>query len=139
MAITSGKGFEVRIGDGEETEAFTLIPNITVNTGGFSPVWETEDITSHSTSGNAREFAKTLYAFNDLAFTFIYDESEATHVSLDAQSLLLTPNNYQIEYPDGTEKQFSGLVVGFEREAQVDATSKVACTIKVSGPMTAVV
>ena len=103
---------------------------------------DTEDVTSHDSTGAWEEVVATILRSGELSFDIVYDPAGATH-KYAAGGLLYdlvqrTANTYTLVFPDtgATEWVFSAYVTGFQPTAPVDGALTAAVTMKITGQPT---
>lgn len=135
MAGMDGFGVQLQRGDGEETEQFTAIADVTsLNPPGMTR--ETIDVTSHDSADAWMEFLGGLKDPGEVSAEINYQPTE--HDSLVADFEDAAPRNYKIVFPDsgGTTWTFAALLTGFEPEVPYDDKATASLTFKVTGKPT---
>ena len=105
------------------------------NIPGPSLSLDTEDVTTHDQAVAFEEVVGTILRSGEVTLDIVYDPADATH---DAGTGLI----YRMEdriysffkqiFPDDTEWEFSGYVVGFEPTAPVDGALTASVKIKIT-------
>lgn len=138
MAKLSSYGTKIYRGT---SGAGTLIAQVQ-NISGPGLSLDTEDVTSHDSTGAWEEVVGTILRSGEVSMDIIYDPAGATH-KYAAGGLLhdlvsRTANTYTIVFPDtgATEWVFSALVTGFEPDMPVDGALTATVTLKVTGAIT---
>lgn len=133
----SGYGTLLKAGDGTTpTEVFTTIAEVKDISG---PGMEqgTEDVTTHSSPGRAREFIPTLLDGGEVSFdvNLIFDATQGPASGLYDDMIDGTRRNYQLAFPtDGNDVcLFAAYVTGYEPDAPVDGVLGASITLKVTG------
>lgn len=110
--------------------------------GGPGLALDTEDVTSHDSTGGWEEVVGTILRSGEVSLDIVYDPAHATH-KYSAGGLLhdlvsRTAVSYSLVFPDtgSTTWSFSALVTGFEPSAPVDGALTAAVTMKVTGAVT---
>lgn len=96
------------------------------------PVRETADVTHLASPDGTREFIGTLRDGGEASVTFNFTDA-AYEIASD---LFLEDDlqEFKVEYPDGGEEDFAGIVTGKPSEPiEVDSVRRFSLPIKVSG------
>ena len=139
-AAISAYGVALQLGDGEVTEAFTTIAEVT-DLPSPAPTLGTTDVTPHDGTG-WREFIPTLLEMAEFTITVNYVPTETTHLNTDGGLLYeLTQkrlSNYKIVFPDtgNTEWEFAAYVTAFTPNGPVDGGLEAQVTFRPSGSPT---
>ena len=105
---------------------------------------DTEDVTSHDSTGGWEEVVGTILRSGELSCDMVYDPAHATHKYAAGGVIYDLVQKTAIEltmvFPDvgTTTWTFSGLWVGFEPNAQVDGALTATAKFKLSGQPTLV-
>ena len=105
---------------------------------------DTEDVTSHDSTGGWEEVVGTILRSGELSLDIVYDPAHATHKyaagGLIYDLVQKTEIELTMEFPDAgtTTWTFSGLWVGFEPNAPVDGALTATAKFKLSGQPTLV-
>lgn len=134
MAGLDAFGTQLQRGDGEASETFTAIANITE----ISPPAierETLDVTAHDSPDAWREFLGGLKDGGEVSTDVNYDPREHDTLTEDFEDT--DPRNYKIVWP-GTlgSVDFTAILTGFEPGAPHDDKLSASLTWKVSGKPT---
>ncbi|MBW2084434.1 MAG: outer capsid protein Hoc [Deltaproteobacteria bacterium] len=139
----SSFGTLLKIGDGAEpTENFTTIAEV-LDITGPSLSLDTEDVTSHDSTGGWEEHIGTILRSGEVTFDINYIPTHGTHdasTGLVADMMNRTLRNFQLVFPDAgqTTWSFSALVTGMEPSAPVAGRLQSSITLKISGQPTLV-
>jgi predicted secreted protein len=137
-------GTVLKMGDGETEETFTAIAEV-VSISGPSFSLDTEDVTSHDSTGGWEEMIATVLRSGEVTLDLNYVPTADTH---DADTGLLAAKlarrlvNWQLIFPDAllevdrTTWEFAGYVTAFEPSAPHDGKLAASVTIKPTGVMT---
>lgn len=139
MGISSF-GTLLKMGDGASPEVFTTIAEV-LDISGPSLALDTEETTSHSSTGGWEEFVATILRSGEVSFSVNYDPVGATH---DASTGLIsdmenrTLRNFQLVFPDtgSTTWSFAAYVTGFEPGMPVAGKLSADVSLKISGQPT---
>jgi len=107
--------------------------------GGPGLSLDTEDVTTHDSTGGWEEVVGTILRSGELSMDIVYDPADAT---ADATTgLVYAMENriscfFKVTFPDTTEWSFTGYVTGFEPSAPADGALTASVTIKVNGAPT---
>jgi predicted secreted protein len=137
-AINS-QGTLLQIGDGATpTEAFTTIVGCGDLTGPGT-TRDTQDVTSHTSTGGYREFITTLRDGGEVSCD-IYWVFDASQTLLEDAFDSNASVNFQIVFTDAgnTTYGFAGLVTDLSFSAPVEGALTRSLTLKVTGPVTEV-
>jgi hypothetical protein len=99
---------------------------------------DTEDVTSHDSTGAWEEVVGTILRSGEVTLDIVYDPGGATHaallVDLAARTIITT---YTLDFPDAvTIWDFNALVVGFEPGAPVGGALTAVVKFKLTGAPT---
>ncbi|MFE0270809.1 phage tail tube protein [Streptomyces sp. NPDC058992] len=135
MAGMDGFGVQLKRGDGEVSETFTAIADVT-NLSGPGLSRETLDVTSHGSPDAYMEFLGGLKDPGEVSVDINYQP--AVHDVLVADFDDPEPRNYQIVFPDtgATTWTVKAILTGFEPEVPYDDKATAALTFKISGKPT---
>lgn len=117
---------------GETLAAIAYISNI--SGPGLSA--DTEDVTTHDSTGAWEEHVVTVLRSGELTLDIVYDPAEGSH---DATTGLLAmlearlPVGFEIVFPDTTAWAFAAVVTGFEPSAPHDGALTASVKLKVTG------
>jgi hypothetical protein len=137
MGAISSFGTQLKIGDGQGTEAFTTIAEV-MDISGPSLSQGTQEVTPQTAPNRARVFIATLLDGGEVSFDINYEPAGATH---DQTTGLIkdmtdgTLRNFQTVFPDAatTTWSFAAFITGFEPSAPVDGALTASVTFKISG------
>lgn len=109
-----------------------------INISGPSLSVDTEDVTTHDSSGANEEHVATVIRSGELTLEIEYDPVAATHDGTTGLIKRLTdklPVQYQLVFPDAaaTEWTMDGYTSGFEPGEPHDGALTASVTIKVTG------
>jgi predicted secreted protein len=132
------KGTILAVGDGvTPTEGFSPIAECKSITG---PQFEgaTIDVTTHSTSGNYREFKANILDPGSLDFEINFVGTDAQHKMLLNDQAAQTEKNYKLTTKDSTPAVFllRCQVIRYNFSFPVDNVQTAALSLKVIGPPT---
>ena len=101
---------------------------------------DTEDLTSHDSTGAWEEHVGTILRSGEVTFKIAYDPAGATHKNA-AGGLLYdlaarVANTYSIVFPGPVTWSFSALITGFEPDAPVEGGLTANCKMKLTGQPT---
>ncbi|GHF73915.1 phage tail tube protein [Streptomyces thermodiastaticus] len=131
MAGLDAYGIALERGDGQSTETFAAIANVT-SVKGPEIERETYDVTAHDSPDGWREFIGGLKDGGDVTLTVNYDPRE--HDTLIADYADADPRNYKLVFPQGLGTwQLKLILTKFSQEAPVDDKLSAEITFKVSG------
>ncbi|MFE3495258.1 phage tail tube protein [Streptomyces sp. NPDC059175] len=135
MAGMDGFGVQLKRGDGEVSETFTAIADVT-NLSGPGLSRETLDVTSHGSPDAYMEFLGGLKDAGEVSADINYQP--AVHDVLVADFDDAAPRNYQIVFPDtgATTWTVKAILTGFEPETPYDDKATASLTFKISGKPT---
>lgn len=120
-------------GDGESTESFAAIANVTsISPASLSR--DTYDVTAHDSTDGWREFIGGLKDGGEVSIDVNYNPG--THDTLITDLDDVDPRNYKIAFPDGAEWSFPAIMTGFEPDAPHDGKLTASLTFKVAGKPT---
>jgi len=100
---------------------------------------DTEDVTSHDSTGGWEEVVGTILRSGEVTLDIVYDPAHATHTGLltdlAARTLITT---FHLVFSDdaATEWDFDAFVTGFEPTAPVDGALTATVKFKLSGDPT---
>jgi len=136
-----GYGTLLKMGDGAGTaEVFTTIAEVGDIAGpGFSV--DTNDVTSHDSTGAMREFKPGLIDPGETSFPIWFQPDAATH---DATTGLLSVmnaraiRNWKMIFPNAalSEAAFAAMITKFDVKGPVAGVISADITLKISGPIT---
>lgn len=119
--------------------ALTATAQVT-NISGPSLSLDTEDVTTHDSSGAWEEVVGTILRGGEITLDIAYDPAEDTHDATAGNGLLSrmegkTKTDFSIVFPDSasTTWNFDGYVTGFESDAAHDGALTASVTIKLDG------
>ena len=119
----------------------TAIANVS-NISGPGLSLDTEDVTSHDSTGGWEEVVGTILRSGEITLDIIYDPDNATH-KYAAAGLLhdlvsRTAQTYNLYFSDSTPApwQFSALVTGFNPGMPVGGALTASVTMKITGAPT---
>lgn len=118
--------------------AIAQIQNIT----GPGLALDTEDVTTHDSTGGWEEVVGTILRSGEVTFDLIYDPNHATHRNaaggLLADLVARTLQSYAITFPStaAVSWTFNAFVTGFEPGAPFDGALTASVTMKVTGQPT---
>lgn len=134
MAKFVAKGTQLQVGDGEEPEVFTTIPQVgdIDGPGGDS---EEIDVTDHDSPGNTDETLPGTVNPGDLSFPIHYDPDLVLHNQLFNDQKGQTVRNYRIVYTTAGDKTFGfpAFVKQFRQAAPVKGALRWNLTLRVAG------
>lgn len=132
MSGINAFGTELRRGDGEQSESFVAVAELTSITGpGLTR--NTIDVTSHQSEEGWMEFLGGLKDAGQVTAEARYDPSE--HDSLVEDFDDENPRTYEMAFPDPDETvwQFEAILTGFNPTAPHDGALGASITFKVTG------
>jgi len=103
---------------------------------------DTEDVTSHDSTGGWEEVVGTILRSGEVSIDIVYDPNAATHKNaaggLLADLVSRTAQTYAITWPSSAAVSwtFSAYVTGFEPSASVDGALTATATFKITGQPT---
>jgi len=103
---------------------------------------DTEDVTSHDSTGAWEEVVATILRSGEVGFDIVYDPADATQKNaaggLLADMIARASTTFTLVFPDtgSTEWVFTAFVTGFEPSAPVDGALTAAVTMKLTGQPT---
>ncbi|GFH38917.1 phage tail tube protein [Streptomyces pacificus] len=135
MGGMDGFGVQLKRGDGEVSETFTAIADVT-NLSGPGLSRETLDVTSHGSPDAYMEFLGGLKDAGEVSADINYQP--AVHDVLVDDFDDPAPRNYQIVFPDSgaTTWTVKAILTGFEPEMPYDDKATASLTFKISGKPT---
>lgn len=134
-------GTLLKIGDGATpTEGFTTIAEV-LDISGPALKANTEDVTSHSSTGGWEESIPTTLAAGEVTFDVNFIPTTATQSQTSGLLRDLknkTKRNFQLVFPDtgSTTWPFAAYVTGFEPKAPVKGKLSAAVTLMITGQPT---
>lgn len=136
----SSFGTYLKIGDGATPEAFTTIAEV-LDIAGPDLSLDTEDATSHDSTGGWEEVIGTILRSGEVTFDVNYNPAGATHdasTGLIADMVARTRRNFQLVFPDSgnTTWAFTALVTSFAPAAPVAGVLRASLTLKPTGQPT---
>lgn len=105
---------------------------------------DTEDVTSHDSTGGWEEVVATILRSGELSYDIVYDPANATHknaaAGLIGDMVARTATTYSMVFPDvaATTWSFSAFVTGFKPSAPVSGKLAAAVKMKITGQPTLV-
>lgn len=134
-----GFGTQVKRGNGAGTaETFTAIAQIIGDVEGPTLELSTVEATSHSSTSNYREYLANLVEPGEISFKIAYIVDDAQHEGLQTDLTSRVTRNFRVEWPDGYEVGFAGLVTKFSKSAPMEDMLTMDVTIKITGVITEV-
>ena len=103
---------------------------------------DTEDVTSHDSTGAWEEVVATILRSGEVGFDIVYDPAHATHKNaangLLADLISRASTTFTLVFPDSasTEWVFTAFVTGFSPTAPVGGALTASVTMKLSGQPT---
>lgn len=101
---------------------------------------DTEDVTSHDSTGAWEEVVATILRSGDISVDIVYDPAAATHKNaaggLLADLVSRTAQTYSITFTGPVVWEFSAFVTGFEPSAPVDGALTASVSMKPTGQPT---
>lgn len=139
-SAVSSFGTYLKIGNGGTPESFTTIAEV-LDIEGPELELDTEEVTSHSSTGGWEEFVGTILRSGEVSFEVNYVPTHATHdasTGLIADMKARTLRNFQLIFPDGssTTWSFAAYVTGMNPSAPVSGKLGAEITLKISGQPT---
>ena len=139
MAISSF-GTKLRIGDGATPENFVDIAEV-LDITGPSLSLDTEDATSHGSTGGWEEVVGTILRSGDVTFDLNFIPTEGTHnhaTGLLRDMANRTKRNFEYVFTDpvSTKWSFTALVTAFGPSAPVTGKLTASVTLKLTGQPT---
>ena len=123
-------------------EALATIAQVT-NFGGPSLALDTEDVTTHDSTGAWEEVIATVLRTSELTLDIVYDPVDNTHDYTGGLGLVDKLDNkelgrFVITFPDAasTKWYFSAYVTGFEPGAPHDGALTASVSLKIDGAPT---
>lgn len=120
--------------------ALTAIAYIS-NIGGPSLAADTEDVTTHDSTGGFEEHVVTILRSGEVTLELVYDPNAATHGATSGLLAKLedkTCAQYQIAFPGPYNWTFDGYCNTFEPSAPADGALTATASLKVTGQPTLV-
>jgi hypothetical protein len=107
------------------------------NIGGPGLALDTEDVTSHDSTGAWEEVVATILRSGEVTLDIVYDPAGGTHD--DTTGLVYRLDNrirshFDLIFRSTNNWTFFGFVTGFEPSAPVDGALTASVTIKIDGP-----
>lgn len=130
-------GTLLKIGDGGGSEVFTTIAEV-LDISGPNFTLDTEEVTSHSTTGNYKEYIATLKDGGECTFSCNF-YGAATQVALWDDYDNRTRRNFQIKFTNTTDDDtitFAAFITNIGHEAPVAGVLTRPVTLKVTGQPT---
>ena len=109
------------------------------NLGGPSLSVDTEDVTTHDQATAFEELVATIIRSGEVPMDLVFDPADATHDASTGLTYRLEDKIYsffKMIFPDDTEWEFSGYVIGFEPQAPVDGALTAAVKLKITSQPT---
>jgi len=102
---------------------------------------DTEDVTSHDSTGAWEEVVGTILRSGEVTLDIVYDPGDATYANAGAGLLAdlvarTLVADFHLVFPDATEWDFDAFVVGFEPTAPVGGALTATAKFKLSGQPT---
>lgn len=97
---------------------------------------DTEDVTTHDSTGAWEEHVVTILRTGELSLDIVYDPAASTH---DASTGLISllearyPAGFSLVFPDSTTWAFAAAVTGFEPSAPHDGALTASVKLKLTG------
>lgn len=130
-----GFGTQFKRGDGNSPESFVAIAEVT---GGMMPDLSKDavDATHHRSPNRYREFISGLRDGGEIEVVanFVPGSSDVDDMFTDYNAD--AARNYQIVWTDGSEFEFSGILIGLSMDPPLDDKMSVTMRFKVSGQPT---
>lgn len=123
-------GTTLNRGDGESSETFTPLANVT-NITPPSISRDTEDVTAHDSPDGWREFIGLLKDGGEVSIDINYNPT--VHDTLLDDFDDVDPRNYNVTFPDASVWSFAAILTGFEPDAPHDGKLAASLTFKVTG------
>jgi predicted secreted protein len=135
----SSFGTQFQISDGAATPVFATIANV-MDISGPEYTLDTEEVTSHSSTGGYKEYLPTLKDGGNVSFDMLFI-NDATQASLWDAYEAREVTDFKIIFPITDETlddtiDFSGIVTSIGINAPVSGTLRRNVTIKVTGQAT---
>jgi len=130
----SAFGTLLKLGDGEEPEAFTAIAEVTELSGpGMS--LEPLELTHHESTGAWKEFTGGLLDGGEISLSVNFLPTNSTHTGLRDVMVSRVARNFQLVFPDSaaTTWQFAALVTGYEPKEPVGGKLSADIKLKLTG------
>ncbi|MFO7905800.1 MAG: phage tail tube protein [Pirellulaceae bacterium] len=129
------QGIELKIGDGEDPEEFTVIPEIKTfsGPGGSATVIDVTDLQSA-----AKEKRMGLQDEGQLTFDINYIPADTEHAALRTARADQAETNFEMVFTDDPETTwaFSAFVTGFSVSGGVDGVVEASVTLEITGAIT---
>lgn len=134
MAAVNAFGTIFGIGDGEISESFTPVAEVT-NISGPSLSRDSIEVTSHGSTDGYREYIPGLTDGGEVTIDLNWNHTSHDDVwdLIDSEENNV---NFEVLFPDATSFIFSGHATGFEVTAPIDDKLTASVTFKVSGQPT---
>jgi predicted secreted protein len=137
----SSFGTLLKIGDGgSPTETFTTIAEVQ-DISGPDLKLNTEEATSHSSTGGWKESVATILEAGDVTFEIGFVPTHATHsysAGLIKDMVNRTKRNFKLVFPDtgATTWTFSAFVTKFQPKAKVKGKLEASVGLEITGQPT---
>lgn len=134
----AAKGAKIQIGDGTSpTEVFADIPSLR-NVSGPNFTAESQDATTHDTSGNYRELVPTFLSGGEITFEMLWDPSNAVQEMLFTAFAARTLKNFKSIFPDtgAMTYAYAAYITNISHEASFDGILTANVTLAISGEVT---
>jgi predicted secreted protein len=130
-------GTRLEIGDGGTPETFTQIAEV-LDISGPEFSADTEDVTSHSSTGGWEEHIPTILRSGEISFEVNLVPSDTSHAALRTAFTNRTRRNWKLVFPDSssTTWSFAAYVTGFSVSAPVAGKLGAEITLKLTGQPT---
>jgi len=132
--LTDDNASEIGVGGVAEVETANV-----KNLGGPSLSVDTEDVTTHDQATAFEELVATIIRSGEVPMDLVFDPAHATHDASTGLTYRLEDKIYsffKLIFPDDTEWEFSGYVIGFEPQAPVDGALTAAVKLKITSQPT---
>lgn len=131
-----GYGTKLKLGDGEVSETFAEIGEITSLND--EDLTEIKDVSNHQSAGTRREYIGGMIDGGEVTLTCNYDPDGATHGRVTGlRGLVRQTRNFQLEEPGNTEgAQFAAIIMSVSRSYPVDEAMEISITLKKTGDYT---
>jgi predicted secreted protein len=131
-----GFGTQVKLGAGTGTSiVYTAISEIIGDISGPSLELSTVEATNHGSASNYREYLAGLVEPGEISFKINYISGNTQHEALQTALTTRAVSLFRVEWPDGDEVGFSGLVTKFAKAAPMEDMLAMDVTIKITGPI----
>jgi len=133
-------GTLLKIGDGESSETFTTIAEVT-NISGPGLSLDTIDVTSHSSTDGWREYIAGLLEAGEITFDINFIPTDVTQnhtAGLLGDLANKTKRNFELVFPDAgaTTWSLAAFVTSFEPTEAIDDKLTASVTLKLAGKPT---